>query len=284
MRIPIFLAIFCTILVCEVSGYSLQGRWNVKSQYLFSNNTSVSISFDKQLNDTNNRIQYTMNIFTCKLLRYKYIVVDNEIYLTFDSEVTQRYECKGNEIEFIRSMIEKTFYFMIIGTELSLYGPNNEIQMKLSRVIVGDVKSLSGEWVSVQVNGSPIREGISISDSEFLLCGGKGVVGYSYNESSRPVIGFKVLKTGGCVQNEIYSTLSKVGYMRWKGSNLVYLYNGDYEQTMSMRRIGDRIIDNSIIVPTNNVTTNVSSSNNVTNKSNITNSSSNSNSGHSNVT
>lgn len=139
------------------------------------------------------------------------------------------------------------------------------------------------------MNGSPIREGISISDSELSLCGGKGVVGYSYNELSKPVIGFKVLKTGGCVQNEIYSTLSKVGYMRWKGSNLVYLYNGDYEQTMSMRRIGDRIINNSIIVPTNNnVNTNVSSSNNVTNgnNSNIssTNSSSNSNGVQSNVT
>ena len=87
--------IFLIILICSGYCYSLEGRWSVKNQYL-PTNTSVSISFDKQLNETNNRIQYFMNIFACKLLRYKYIVVDNEIYFTFDSEVTQRYDCKSN--------------------------------------------------------------------------------------------------------------------------------------------------------------------------------------------
>ena len=96
----------------------------------------------------------------------------------------------------------------------------------------------------MDVSGSPISESISISESEFELCGGKGVVSYSYNELSKPLIGFKVMKTTGCVQNEIYSSLSRSVYMRWKGSSLVYLYNGDFEQIMSIRRIGDRIINN----------------------------------------
>lgn len=123
--------------------------------------------------------------------------------------------------------------------------------------VTGVEKSLSGEWLSVDVSGSPISESISISESQFELCGGKGVVSYSYSELNKALISFKVMKTGGCVQNEIYSSLSRSVYMRWKGSNLVYLYNGDFEQIMSIRRIGDRIASNN-----NNSNNNFNNNNN----------------------
>lgn len=139
--------------------------------------------------------------------------------------------------------------------------------MKLTRV-TGVEKSLSGEWLSVDVSGSPISESISISESQFELCGGKGVVSYSYSELSKPLISFKVMKTGGCVQNEIYSSLSRSVYMRWKGSNLVYLYNVDFEQIMSIRRIGDRIANNNNNI-NNNMNNNIND-NNSNNNNNVT--------------
>ena len=140
--------------------------------------------------------------------------------------------------------------------------------MKLTRV-TGVERGLSGEWLSVDVSGSALSESISISESQFELCGGKGVVSYSYSELSRPLISFKVMKTGGCVQNEIYSSLSRSVYMRWKGSNLVYLYNGEFEQIMSMRRIGDRIVNTNNNVNTVPIVQDVINSN--VNKLNSTN-------------
>lgn len=51
-------------------------------------------------------------------------MVDNEIYLTFDSFVTDRYLCKANEVTAIRNRLEKVFFFYIVGTELAFYGAN----------------------------------------------------------------------------------------------------------------------------------------------------------------
>ena len=156
---------------------------------------------------------------------------------------------------------------------MSLYGPNNEAQMKLTRVPVSEGKNLSGEWLSVDVGGSAISESISISESQLELCGGKGVVSYSYSELSKPLISFNVMKTGGCVQNEIYSSLSRSVFMRWKGTGLVYLYNGDYEQIMTMRRIGDKIVNNPIVSNVTNVTNvNVNNNNKIIVNSNVQNS------------
>ena len=141
--------------------------------------------------------------------------------------------------------------------------------MKLTRVPVSESKSLSGEWLSVDVGGSAISESISISESQLELCGGKGVVSYSYSELNEPLISFNVMKTGGCVQNEIYSSLSRSVFMRWKGTGLVYLYNGDYEQIMSMRRIGDKIVNSPLV---SNVVSNVTNINVNVNNNNIANS------------
>ena len=65
-----------------------------------------------------------MNVFACRLMSYKYIVVDNEIYLNFEETINQRYECQSNEISTVRNKVEKVFFFYIVGPELALYGAN----------------------------------------------------------------------------------------------------------------------------------------------------------------
>lgn len=143
--------------------------------------------------------------------------------------------------------------------------------MKLTRVPIADPKSLSGEWLSLDVSGSGISESLSISDSQVELCAGKGVVGYSYNESNKPSISFKVLQTAGCIQNEIYSALSKSVYMRWYGSVLVYLYNTDFEEIMTIRRLGDKIVSNSTVLGNASILTGNKTNNNTNNGNNNTN-------------
>ena len=54
-----------------------------------------------------------------------------------------------------------------------------------------------------------------------------------------------VQKASGCPQNEIFSTLNRARYFRWRNANLVYLYDSSSEQIMTVRKIRDRVVEDS---------------------------------------
>jgi hypothetical protein len=56
----------------------------------------------------------------------------------------------------------------------------------MSRIPIPSPNNLSGEWVTVDVNGVFIQEPISASDNTFELCEGKGAVGYTIPSISKP--------------------------------------------------------------------------------------------------
>jgi hypothetical protein len=56
----------------------------------------------------------------------------------------------------------------------------------MSRILIPIPNNLSGEWVTVDVNGVFIQEPISASDNTFELCEGKGAVGYTIPSISKP--------------------------------------------------------------------------------------------------
>ncbi len=66
---------------------------------------------------------------------------------------------------------------------------------------------------------------MNVSDTSIELCEGKGVIEYEIGDKNKSDISFTVKKVSGCDQNQIYSTLHKSVYYRWKGSLLVYLYD-----------------------------------------------------------
>ena len=68
----------------------------------------------------------------------------------------------------------------------------------MSRIPIPSPKNLSGEWVTLDVNGVFIQEPISASDNTFELCEGKGAVGYAIPSSSKPYVKFVVQKVSGC--------------------------------------------------------------------------------------
>lgn len=120
-----------------------------------------------------------------------------------------------------------------------MYGASGEAQLQLSRVVENG-RTLVGEWLTVDVDGEGLVEAVSVSETVFEMCDGKGVVEYVLSAASKADIDFKVKKVSGCSQNQIFSTLYKSSYYRWKGS-AIYLYNDAYEQIMTMRKIGEKV-------------------------------------------
>jgi hypothetical protein len=55
----------------------------------------------------------------------------------------------------------------------------------MSRIPISSPKSLSGEWLTVDVNGASVQESIVASENSFELCEGKGVVGYKIPSASK---------------------------------------------------------------------------------------------------
>lgn len=55
----------------------------------------------------------------------------------------------------------------------------------MSRIPISSPKSLSGEWLTIDVNGASIQESFVATESSFELCMGKGVVGYKIPSASK---------------------------------------------------------------------------------------------------
>ena len=72
-------------------------------------------------------------MLSCKLLKFTYLVVDNEIFLDYVETIMNRYKCNEGQIDEIRAKLERVFTFFIIGKELTMLSPNDRIQLKLIR-------------------------------------------------------------------------------------------------------------------------------------------------------
>jgi hypothetical protein len=87
-----------------------------------------------------------LTVSACRVLTYRYTVKDDQLFLRIEAENATEKSCVAQEMAYIRSKMDSTFYFYIMDRIMLFLPPNNQLPIKLDRKIDLSKPALNGVW------------------------------------------------------------------------------------------------------------------------------------------
>jgi hypothetical protein len=221
--------------------YGLDGSWQLTrvNQKYGSINNGLTFQFGRNV-DSNGNINSKLFVYDCFISQFLYKVENNSISFNFQTSSLLTDNCSINDINQLRSLIQKVFYFDISYDQLFLQSLNRDIIFSLTRQKIDYSKIMVGAWLvfnDQQKANYPVR----INGTNINLCQDQGQFRYSVQTTNGtyPQFQMSLLVNSSCQDLDFLNSFSRGSFFQ-VASNRTQLtfFDRNQKYLFTMNQIG----------------------------------------------
>jgi hypothetical protein len=176
-----------------------------------SSSITDSLTFNFQRTVQSEIITNNLYIYSCFLTQYMYEVNDNEIYFSFKVSSLLNPNCKIDQINELKNIIEKMFLFKISNDQLKLSDPSGIYNINLIRAKINYTSIIPGIWQFSNPR-YPSSTFATINGTNAYLCSNLLSFDYSIGPtiSKYPFFNVNQINKMNCTANPLSNLFSQV--------------------------------------------------------------------------